>query len=92
MADAKFYSNLFAHPTYPTQPFLVDFNIASRRLRHARWDYKDLARLREASPCVLAFISAADPEVITIAHTQDCTMAPSLVQRRRRQGGGRYRR
>jgi hypothetical protein len=35
MADAKLYSNLFAHPTcYPTDFFYADFNIAWR-LRHA---------------------------------------------------------
>jgi hypothetical protein len=61
------YSNLFSD-CYPTDFFYADFNIAWR-LRHALVTTRIALRLRESLTVRLAFISAADPEVITTIAT-----------------------
>ena len=70
MADAKLYSNLYGSATILPHPDLAYATLRATLDGAANADdYKDaILRVRESSPCIVAFMDREHPDLIVIAH------------------------
>ena len=70
MADAKLYSNLYGSATILPHPDLAYATLRATLDGAANADdYKEaMLRVRDSSPCIVAFMDRDHPDLIVIAH------------------------